>query len=69
MRLSDIMSQMGLASYAEVALIIFLTVFVAIAVRVFFFSPKREMDRAARLPLEEGDAPPRPKELALTSAR
>lgn len=70
MRLSDIMSQMGLASYAEVALVIFLVVFFAIAIRVFFFSPKSEMDHASRLPLDEdNDAPPGPKALALADAR
>jgi cbb3-type cytochrome oxidase subunit 3 len=51
MRLSDIMSQMGLESYAEVGLIIFLAVFAAIAVRLLWFSNKEEMAHASRLPL------------------
>ena len=57
MRLSDIMSKMGLASYAEVALVIFLIAFVAIVIKLVFFSKKSEIDHASRLPLE-GDDPP-----------
>ncbi len=57
MRLSDIMSKMGLSSYAEVALIIFLIVFLAIAARLFFFSKKTELEHASRLPLEGDDHP------------
>lgn len=55
MRLSDIMSQMGLASYAEIALLIFLFVFVAVAVRVLFISKSHELDHAASLPLENDE--------------
>ncbi len=57
MRLSDIMSGMGLSSYAEVALVIFLAAFAVIATRLFFFSKRSELDHASRLPLE-GDTPP-----------
>ncbi len=51
MRLSDIMSQMGLESYAEVGLVIFLATFAAIAIRLFWFSSDEEIDHASRLPL------------------
>jgi cbb3-type cytochrome oxidase subunit 3 len=57
MRLTDIMSSMNLSAYAEVALVIFLFVFAAIVVRLFLFSSKEELDRAARLPMDE--APPK----------
>lgn len=53
MRLSDIMGNMGLQSYAEVGLIIFLACFVLIAVRLFFFSKASEISAASQLPLEE----------------
>ncbi len=53
MRLSDIMSSMQLESYAEVALLIFLCAFFAIVVRLVFFSKKKDMDDAARIPLED----------------
>lgn len=57
MRLSDIMSQMGLTSYAEAALILFFLVFTVIAVRVFFFSSSDEIERAKQLPLNDHSAP------------
>ncbi len=53
MRLSDIMSSMGLQSYAEVGLIIFLTIFLLVAIRTFFFSKPNEIAAASNLPLEE----------------
>jgi cbb3-type cytochrome oxidase subunit 3 len=60
MRLSDIMSHAGLAGYAEVGLIIFFVVFLAIAARVF--SPVRtpHYDAAARMPLDD-DRPVTPR--------
>ena len=54
MKLSDIMSAAGLSIYAEIALVIFLAVFVAIVVRTFAPSRRRAMDEAARLPLDDG---------------
>ncbi len=61
MRLSDVMGHAGLAGYAEIALIIFFAVFLAIAVRTFLPSRQREMDEASRLPLEdERPSSPRP---------
>ena len=56
MRLSDIVAHSGLSIYAEVALVLFLVVFVAIVIRIFT-ARGAEMDRNARLPLEEGDRP------------
>ncbi len=53
MRLSDIMSQMGLSSYAEAALILFFLVFLVIAIRVFFFSSREEIEHAKQLPLSD----------------
>ena len=55
MRLSDIMSNAGLAGYAEIALILFILVFLAVVIRIFWPGRKREMDAAARLPLEDDD--------------
>lgn len=58
MRLSDIMGHMGLAFYAEVGLVIFFAVFVAVALRLIF--ARRELaatyDRARFMPLEDDDA-------------
>ena len=53
MRLSDIMSNAGLAGYAEIALILFIVVFLAVVIRIFRPGRKAEMDAAARLPLED----------------
>lgn len=53
MKLSDIVSYAQLSSYAEVALVIFLGVFIAITIRTFMPSRRREMDAAARMPLED----------------
>jgi hypothetical protein len=52
MKLSDIMSHMNLATYPTVALVLFLGVFVLIAVRVMR-AAGAEMDRCGRLPLDE----------------
>ena len=51
MKLSDAMSAMQLAIWAEVALVIFFVVFLAIAVRVLCFD-RQEWTRARSLPLE-----------------
>ena len=56
MKLSDIMSAANLSSYAEVALVIFCAVFVAIVVRTWLPSRRAELEAAARIPLED-DAP------------
>lgn len=54
MKLSDIMSNAGLSMYAQVALVLFLGVFIAITIRTFMPSRSRELDEAAQLPLDEG---------------
>ena len=53
--LSDVVGAAGLQGYAEVALIIFFAVFVAVALRVLA-TRRRDLDHVARLPLED-DAP------------
>jgi cbb3-type cytochrome oxidase subunit 3 len=53
MRLTDIMSNSGLAFYAEVALVIFLIAFTVIAIRTFQPSKRATFDRASRLPLDD----------------
>jgi cbb3-type cytochrome oxidase subunit 3 len=54
MRLTDIMSNAGLAVYAELGLVLFLAAFVAIAIRLFRPSDKRRHDEAAHLPFDDG---------------
>lgn len=56
MRLSDIMSSMGLAFYPAIALIIFFGVFVAVVAKAYSKGMKPELDRAASMPLND-DAP------------
>jgi cbb3-type cytochrome oxidase subunit 3 len=53
MKLSDIMGHANLSMYAEVAMVIFLIVFVAVAVRLFLPSRQQDLRDAARLPLED----------------
>lgn len=60
MRLSDIMGNSGLALFAEIALILFVVVFVAIVIRIFT-ARRSDMDRNARLPLEDGERPAKEK--------
>jgi len=53
MRLSDLMSNMDLAFYPQVALVIFLAVFVGVIARVFSKKRAKEYEEAARLPLDD----------------
>jgi cbb3-type cytochrome oxidase subunit 3 len=55
LRLSDIVGHAGLSGYAQVALILFFLAFLAIVLRVFAPSRKREMDEMARMPLQDGE--------------
>jgi cbb3-type cytochrome oxidase subunit 3 len=55
MKLSDIMGNAGLSMYAQVALVLFLGVFIAITIRTFAPSRRRELDEAAMIPLNEED--------------
>ena len=50
--IADVVSAAGLAGYAEIALIIFFAVFMAVLIRVLF-SRARNWDHAARLPLDD----------------
>ena len=60
MRLSEIMSNAGLAIYAEIALVIFLLVFSAVALRLLFGN-KKTWDDARYMPLDdENPQQPRP---------
>ena len=54
MILTDVMSGAGLSGYAEAALLLFLLAFALIVLRIFAPGRRREMDRAARLPLDDG---------------
>ena len=51
---TDVMSNSGLSLYAVIALVLFILVFVAIVVRIFT-ARRAEMDRNARLPLDDGE--------------
>ena len=53
MRLSEIMSQMDLSVYPQLALILFFVVFAGVAVRVFSKKRAKEYEKAAQLPLDE----------------
>jgi cbb3-type cytochrome oxidase subunit 3 len=53
MKLSDIMGNAGLAVYAEVALVLFLLVFLTLVIAVFRPSQKKRMDAASRLPFDD----------------
>jgi hypothetical protein len=53
--LSDVMSAANLAIYPEIGLVIFLFVFLSVAVRVYRGDPQR-FERARHLPLEEEES-------------
>ncbi|CAN5862724.1 hypothetical protein BH11GEM1_BH11GEM1_20240 [soil metagenome] len=54
MKLSDIMSNAGLSIYAEIALVLFLALFVGVVIRTWLPSRRRGLDEAAQLPLDDG---------------
>lgn len=56
--LTDVMSHSGLAIYAEIALVLFALVFVAIVGRVLSPKHRDEFEAARRLPLEDGSVRP-----------
>lgn len=60
MKLSDVMSAMGLAGYAEVALILFLVAFAIVAFDVI--RKGRALESHASMPLSIADAKPEPVE-------
>ncbi len=53
MRLSDIMGAADLSAFAEVSLVIFVTVFLAIAVRVLWPGQKKHFERLGKMPLDD----------------
>ncbi len=53
MKLSDIMGAAGLSAYAEIAMIIFLVVFVAIVISLFRPGRQQTFDAASRMPLDD----------------
>ncbi len=53
MSLTDLMSGADLWVYPTIALVIFLTIFVGVVARVLSRRARGEMERAARLPLED----------------
>jgi cbb3-type cytochrome oxidase subunit 3 len=53
MKLSDIMGAAGLSAYAEIAMIIFIVVFVAVLIRIFAPGRRRSYDDAGRMPLDD----------------
>ena len=55
--LTDVVSGAGLAGYAEIALLIFFLVFVAVGLRVLF-SAKSTLEDAARMPLDDESTTP-----------
>lgn len=60
MRLSDVMGGAGLSGYAMIAMILFMLVFVAIVIRVFWPSRRDEMERARHIPFDDTPAGPGP---------
>ena len=55
MKLSDIMSSMQLSSYAEIALVLFLVAFGAIALSLLWNRKREDWERYRHLPLDETD--------------
>jgi cbb3-type cytochrome oxidase subunit 3 len=55
MRLSDVMSNMGLTSFAEIALVLFFLVFVGIVIYTFLRRNRKKYQEASMLPLEDDD--------------
>lgn len=58
MRLSEIMGRLDLAFWPQAALVIFLAVFASVVWRLYAKTSREEMERAGRLPLEEGGVGP-----------
>lgn len=57
MKLSDVMSAAGLASYAEVALVLFMLAFVAVALRLFLRRNSEDWAALEHMPLGEERKP------------
>lgn len=61
MKLSDVVAHAGLGLYAEIALLLFLIVFVAVVVRTWRPSDRDALEAQRMLPLEP-DSPAEPRE-------
>ncbi len=59
MRLSDVMSAMDLATFPQVALILFLGVFVVVVVRVYVRGRPADFEDVSQLPFDDEPAPER----------
>lgn len=55
MRLSELVSHLSPTQLTEIAMLLFLAVFVAVSVRAFARS-RADHDRAAAIPFDDGDA-------------
>ena len=55
MKLSDVMSASGLVGYAEAGLILFLLIFLVVAVRVFWPGRGPVYQESALIPLRDGE--------------
>lgn len=53
MRLTDIMSGSDLTLYPKISLVLFLAVFATVVARTYSRRMKHELERAARMPLED----------------
>lgn len=63
MRLVDVMSHAGLATYAELAMILFLLAFLVIVIATFRPSNHKAMDAASRLPFDDEPAGQREEDI------
>ena len=54
MSLQDVMSGAGNTIFAEIALVLFFLIFVAVVVYLFVLRSRRSWERASRLPLDNG---------------
>ena len=53
MKLSDIMSNAGLSTYAEIALVLFLLAFLAVVISLFLPGRQRMYERMRHLPIDQ----------------
>lgn len=54
MGMSDVISRLDLALWPQLAMVLFLAVFVAVVVRVYLMSTRREMDGQAASAMSDG---------------
>jgi cbb3-type cytochrome oxidase subunit 3 len=57
-KLSDVVSNAGLAIYAEIAMVLFIAAFVGIVIYLFWPSRRDRIERHRSMPLSDGE--PRP---------